>query len=137
MRASSRPLAKARSGAGEGLRLRGRGRLLAAGHLLAVEGEEVDLLEVERRVAAVAGHVADDPADVREDEPRALDHQERVQLVLRHVLDEEETGVVEFEDEDPSVHSDFESAMRKAGAACRMGSYHPGCTEKPPAKAAS
>jgi hypothetical protein len=46
-------------------------------------------------------------------------------------------GQIEFEDEDPSVHRDFESAMRRAGAACRMGSYHPGCTEKPPAKAAS
>jgi len=35
------------------------------------------------------------------------------------------------------VHRDFEAAMKKAGAKCAMGSYHPGCTEKPAAKAAS
>ena len=46
-------------------------------------------------------------------------------------------GQIEFEDEDPSVHRDFEAAMKKAGAACQMGSYHPLCTEKPQAKVAS
>ena len=39
-------------------------------------------------------------------------------------------GQIEFEDEDPSVHRDFEAAMRKVGAKCAMGSYHPGCTVK-------
>jgi hypothetical protein len=39
-------------------------------------------------------------------------------------------GQIEFEDEDPAVHCDFEAAMKKAGAACQMGSYHPHCTER-------
>ncbi|MBF8253736.1 MAG: Cupin 2 domain-containing protein, partial [Deltaproteobacteria bacterium] len=45
-------------------------------------------------------------------------------------------GQIEFEDEDPSVHRDFEAAMKAAGAKCQMGSYHPRCTVKPEAKAA-
>jgi len=39
-------------------------------------------------------------------------------------------GQIEFEDEDPRVHSDFEAAMIKAGASCQMGSYHPRCSQK-------
>jgi hypothetical protein len=39
-------------------------------------------------------------------------------------------GQIEFEDEDPQIHRDFEAAMKKAGARCNMGSYHPGCTYK-------
>jgi oxalate decarboxylase/phosphoglucose isomerase-like protein (cupin superfamily) len=39
-------------------------------------------------------------------------------------------GQIEFEDEDPSVHRDFEAAMTKVGAKCAMGSYHPRCTVK-------
>ena len=35
---------------------------------------------------------------------------------------------IEFEDEDPQIHRDFEAAMKKAGARCNMGAYHPGCT---------
>ncbi len=42
---------------------------------------------------------------------------------------------VEFEDEDPAIHRDFEAALRKAGARCRMGAYHPRCTERPLTKA--
>src|SRR5919108_167809 len=45
-------------------------------------------------------------------------------------------GQIEFEDEDPSIHRDFEAAVKKAGAKCQMGSYHPLCTEKPQARAA-
>ena len=29
-------------------------------------------------------------------------------------------GQIEFEDEDPQIHKDFEAAMRKAGARCNM-----------------
>ena len=39
-------------------------------------------------------------------------------------------GQIEFEDEDPAIHREFEDAMKKVGAQCRMGSYHPGCTQK-------
>jgi len=36
---------------------------------------------------------------------------------------------IEFEDEDPQIHRDFEAAMKAAGAKCNMP-YHPGCTQK-------
>jgi oxalate decarboxylase/phosphoglucose isomerase-like protein (cupin superfamily) len=39
-------------------------------------------------------------------------------------------GQIEFEDEDPQIHRDFEAAMKRVGAKCQMGAYHPGCTEK-------
>jgi len=39
-------------------------------------------------------------------------------------------GQIEFEDEDPEIHRDFESAMKLAGARCNMGTYHPRCTYK-------
>jgi mannose-6-phosphate isomerase-like protein (cupin superfamily) len=42
---------------------------------------------------------------------------------------------IEFEDEDPAVHKDFEAAMKKVGAKCAMGDYHPFCTERKTAKA--
>ena len=38
-------------------------------------------------------------------------------------------GQIEFEDEDPQIHRDFEEAMSKAGARCNMP-YHPRCTQK-------
>lgn len=41
---------------------------------------------------------------------------------------------VEFEDEDPAIHKDFEAAMKKVGAKCAMGDYHPFCSEKEAAK---
>ena len=37
---------------------------------------------------------------------------------------------IEFEDENPQVHADFEAALKKVGAKCQMGAYHPYCTEK-------
>jgi oxalate decarboxylase/phosphoglucose isomerase-like protein (cupin superfamily) len=46
-------------------------------------------------------------------------------------------GQIEFEDEDPAIHRDFEAAMKKAGAVCQMGSYHPYCTERASVKVAS
>ena len=42
---------------------------------------------------------------------------------------------VEFEDEDPAIHREFEAAMEKVGAKCAMGDYHPFCTEKETVKA--
>ena len=37
---------------------------------------------------------------------------------------------IEFEDEDPTIHREFETSIGAHGAQCRMGSYHPGCTAK-------
>lgn len=39
-------------------------------------------------------------------------------------------GQIEFEDEDPAIHKEYEAAMAKARATCSMGSYHPRCTGK-------
>ena len=37
---------------------------------------------------------------------------------------------IEFEDEDPAIHQDFEAALKKVGATCAMGDYHPLCSER-------
>jgi hypothetical protein len=37
---------------------------------------------------------------------------------------------IDYEDEDPAVHADFEKALSDAGAGCEMGSFHPGCSRK-------
>jgi len=36
----------------------------------------------------------------------------------------------EFEDDDPSIHAEFEAALAKNGVTCMMGSVHPHCTQK-------
>jgi hypothetical protein len=36
---------------------------------------------------------------------------------------------IEYEDEDPMVHAEFEVAMKNVGARCKMD-YHPHCTMK-------
>jgi len=35
-----------------------------------------------------------------------------------------------YEEEDPTVHRDFEAALAKAGVPCNMGQIHPFCTQK-------
>ncbi len=42
---------------------------------------------------------------------------------------------IECDDEEPKIHQEFEEAVAKAGAICRMGTYHPFCTHKAVAKA--
>ena len=37
---------------------------------------------------------------------------------------------IEFEDENPDIHKDFEAAVARAGALCQMGGYHPFCTQR-------
>ena len=37
---------------------------------------------------------------------------------------------IEYEDEDPQIHRDFEAAVAKAGAVCGMGKHHPHCTQR-------
>ena len=39
-------------------------------------------------------------------------------------------GQIEYEDEDPAVHREFEALVSAAGAKCQMGDVHPGCTER-------
>ena len=83
-----------------GLRRRLRRLRLAPRQLRPVQREEIHLIEVQRRISAIARHVADDPPQVGEDQPRALDHQERVQLLGRYVLDQEKPSIVKLQDED-------------------------------------
>jgi oxalate decarboxylase/phosphoglucose isomerase-like protein (cupin superfamily) len=42
---------------------------------------------------------------------------------------------IDYDDEDPQIHRDFEEAVRKAGAVCRMGEHHPRCSQRVAAKA--
>ncbi|MGH7831792.1 MAG: cupin domain-containing protein, partial [Candidatus Binatia bacterium] len=37
-------------------------------------------------------------------------------------------GQIEFEDENPGIHREFEAAITAAGAQCQMGTYHPQCS---------
>jgi quercetin dioxygenase-like cupin family protein len=42
---------------------------------------------------------------------------------------------IEYEDEDPRVHREFEAGLAKIGARCAMGSYHPFCSQRAAARA--
>jgi len=42
---------------------------------------------------------------------------------------------IEYRDEDPKIHQEFEAALAKNGVRCAMGSYHPLCAEKALAQA--
>lgn len=42
---------------------------------------------------------------------------------------------IEYRDEEPKIHREFEEAAAKAGAACRMGEFHPLCSYKAVARA--
>jgi quercetin dioxygenase-like cupin family protein len=44
---------------------------------------------------------------------------------------------IEYEDEEPRVHEEFEEALAKGGAPCRMGSFHPRCSQRLAATKAS
>ena len=35
---------------------------------------------------------------------------------------------IEYADEDPAIHRQFEDLLARAGAACRMGALVPGCS---------
>jgi len=37
---------------------------------------------------------------------------------------------IEYEEEDPAIHRDYEAALAEDGVACRMGGKHPFCTAK-------
>ena len=68
-------------------------------HVLAVQADEIDGIEHQRREAAVAHRGGDDFAREREQQPRAFDHDQRMQVFLRHVDDAEHAGIGELEAE--------------------------------------
>lgn len=37
---------------------------------------------------------------------------------------------IDYEDEDPKIHQEFESAVARVGATCGMGSFHPLCSQR-------
>ena len=37
---------------------------------------------------------------------------------------------IEYGDEEPRIHREFEEIIAKSGAVCQMGTHHPGCTQK-------
>jgi len=37
---------------------------------------------------------------------------------------------IDFEDEEPKIHEEFEAELGKAGITCRMGEVHPFCTRR-------
>jgi DNA polymerase III epsilon subunit-like protein len=62
------------------------------GHALAVERREVDRVDHQRGKAALARRVGKDLPGEWKQEPRALDQEERVHVLLRHVADLEQAA---------------------------------------------
>ena len=44
---------------------------------------------------------------------------------------------IEYEDEDPKVHQEYEADLNRAGATCQMGAIHPMCSDAPQAVAST
>ena len=66
---------------------------------LLIERDEIDRIEQQRREAAVAYRGGYDLARERKQQPRAFDHDQRLQRLLRHVLDPEYAGESQVEGE--------------------------------------
>src|SRR5262245_45857256 len=65
---------------------------------LVIERNEIHRIEQERRIAPVAHRGRDDLAREREQEPRALDHDHRLDVLLRDIHNAEHTGEGQIED---------------------------------------
>src|SRR6185369_6871182 len=68
-------------------------------HVLAVQTDEIDRIEHQWRETTVADCGRDDLAREREQPPRTLDHDQRMQVFLGYVDDAEHAGIGEFEAE--------------------------------------
>src|SRR5450830_2160379 len=73
---------------------------------LLVEHFEVDLSQVHRREAGTGDHVGDVGAQVRVDDVRAADSQQRIELIGRNVACFEDTGLLAFNQESDLI-ADF------------------------------
>jgi len=67
------------------------------GHLLSIKADEIDRIDIERREAAIAYGGRDDFAREWKQQTRALDHHDRLDVFLRHVLQPEDAGKGEVE----------------------------------------
>src|SRR5438874_4853587 len=72
-------------------------------HLLEIGPGEIDWIEQERRESAVADRFGDNLAREREDQPRRLDQQERLEGISRNVADPEQTTVAQIHDKMDAV----------------------------------
>ncbi len=101
----------------------GRGRLLGlrfgALALLAVEADEIDRIDHQRRVAAFSCDVRNDPAREREEQARALDQQQRLHVFAAGVLQLDDAGVDQLADE----HDSSPAAWRGPTGAARRRKY--------------
>ena len=76
---------------------------MGGGDLLAIEADEINRVEQQRREAAVAHDVGDNLARERKQQPGAFDHHHRMQTFLRNVLDAEHAGKCQIETEQQSL----------------------------------
>jgi len=83
--------------------VRSRRGVLRFRNVAAIERRKVHRIDHQRREAAVARRVGHDLAREREQHARSLDQQERMQVLLRHVLQPEDARVVEFHVKQPVV----------------------------------
>src|SRR5580704_18108426 len=91
--------ATARSGAITSAWIERRRRRPGGGHALAIQRNEIDRFQQQRRETAVARRSGDDLAREREQQPRAFDQHGGLQTVSRHVEDTKDAGVEQFEAE--------------------------------------
>src|SRR5262245_9606214 len=70
---------------------------LQFGHALAIEPDEIHRVDAQRRKARVHDGIGDDFAREREQEARALDHHDRMLVLLRNVLQPEHPGIDQLE----------------------------------------
>src|SRR5262245_58561082 len=82
---------------------------LQLGDALAIEADEIHRIDTQGREAAVHDGVRDDLAREREQQARALDHHDRMQVLLRDVLHAEDAGVEHLE-----LEQDHAGAFRLA-----------------------
>src|SRR3984957_9952310 len=67
--------------------------------ILAVQTDEINGIQHQRRKSAIAHRSCDDLASEREQQPRTFDHDQRMQVFLGHVHDPEYAGIGEIEAE--------------------------------------
>src|ERR1700736_7027918 len=89
------PRGPGRDSSGESLRL----LRLNFAHFLLVEPDEIDGIDHQRRVSAVAHRSRNDLACEGEQQSRAFDHYQGVHVFLRDILDAENAGIDQLESE--------------------------------------